>query len=679
MSKNVNIGGRLKFFQQFWASITEDKHILGFIKGAKLDFDSVPYQKFPQQEIFCSLQEKLAIDDELEKYLDLGIISRVHHTEGEFISKIFTRPKKNGKIRIILDLSILNKNVRYEHFKMENFNTALALVSKNCYFASIDLQDAYYSVSIDWQFKKYLRFTWKNNLFEFNCLPNGYSGAPRLFTKLMKPIFGKLRSEGYLSVYYLDDSLQIGNSFEECRINVFATAKLLSEAGFIINTDKSVAIPSQKILFLGFWIDSVEMTVTLPVDKQEKILGLGNKLLDESSVKIRVLAQFIGLLVSSLPAIKFGALFYRYLECNKIIGLKDNFGNFEKFTMLSDKSKEEISWWLENVQSSPQNISIKKPDFILECDASNIGWGVRFGDTSAQGHWLPEETDCHINVLELKAVFFGLKSFFNDSVDIHIRVKSDNTTAVAYINNFGGVKSLNCHEVAKEIWLWAIDRRIHVSAEHLPGSQNILADKASRIFDKNTEWELDQEVFKAIEERFGVPDIDLFASRINKKCNNYASWKPDPFSKIVDAFSASWFGLKFYAFPPFSMVLSCIQKIRAEQATGILVVPLWITQPWFPLVMRMLVQPPVVSPLGSLFLSFQKETQHLQHKNLRMMACHLSGDITKSKDFHLGPLTSCVPHGEPLPKINIKFILKNGVISVVDRRLIPCSLLKRKS
>ena len=679
MSNKCDLGGRLKFFSEFWASITEDRYILEAIKGAKLEFDSLPCQSFPPHEISCSLQEKLAIGVELEKYLESGIISKAEHSEGEFISKIFSRPKKNGKIRIILDLSVLNEDIKYEHFKMENFNTALALVSENCFFGSIDLRDAYYSVNIHYLFRKYLRFTWNNQLFEFNCLPNGYSGAPRLFTKIMKPLFGKLRSEGYLSVFYLDDSLQIGSSYEDCQQNILATAKLLSNAGFIINEDKSVAKPTQRILFLGFWIDSVKMNVTLPDEKQEKILVLGRKLIGNLEIKIRELAQFIGLLVSSLPAVKYGALFYRFLEHDKICALRENFGNFEKFTKLTDQSKAEISWWLENIHSSPEDIIVKNPDFIIECDSSKIGWGVRFGDKSTQGHWLPDEAMEHINILELKAVLFGLKSYFNNSRSSHIRIKSDNTTTVAYINNYGGVKSLKCHEVAKSIWLWAIEKKIHLSAEHLPGTKNVIADKASRIFDQNTEWELDQNVFNNIEDKFGVAEIDLFASRINKKYLQYASWKPDPFSMIVDAFSANWSCLKFYAFPPFSMVLTCVQKIRAEQATGVLVVPLWVTQPWFPIVMRMLIQPPIVSPLDSLFLSFQKGTKHQQHKNLRMMACHLSGNITKSRAFHQGPLTSCVPLGDPLPKINIKSILKNGVISVIDRRLIPCYLLNPKS
>ena len=121
----------------------------------------------------------------------------------------------------------------------------------------------------------------------------------------------------------------------------------------------------------------------------------------------------------------------------------------------------------------------------------------------------------------------------------HIRIKSDNSTAVSYVNSLGGVKSMQCHVFARDIWLWAIDGSNHLSAEHLPGSENVLADKASRVFDNNTEWALSRSVYNKICTLFGQFDIDLFASRLNTKNSTYASWKPDPHAKVIDAFSAS--------------------------------------------------------------------------------------------------------------------------------------------
>ena len=41
------------------------------------------------------------------------------HTEGEFISRIFIRPKKDNRVRVILNLKKFNVSVENFHFKME--------------------------------------------------------------------------------------------------------------------------------------------------------------------------------------------------------------------------------------------------------------------------------------------------------------------------------------------------------------------------------------------------------------------------------------------------------------------------------------------------------------------------------------------------------------------------------
>ena len=80
------------------------------------------------------------------------------------------------------------------------------------------------------------------------------------------------------------------------------------------------------------------------------------------------------------------------------------------------------------------------------------------------------------------------------------------------------------------------------------------------------EWTLDDNKFDGIVSYFGVPDIDIFASRLNEKCRKYASWKPDPDAEFIDAFSHNGSELTFYAVPPFSIINPCLQKIPVEEA-----------------------------------------------------------------------------------------------------------------
>ena len=269
-------------------------------------------------------------------------------------------------------------------------------------------------------------------------------------------------------------------------------------------------------------------------------------------------------------------------------------------------------------------------------------------------------------------MLFSLQSLLHDITGTHVRVQSDSTTTVSYINNFGGVKSISCHRVAREIWFWAFERQNHLSAEHLPGAQNVLADRASRIFDDNTEWQLSDSCFRVISNHFGPFDIDLFASRLNAQCDIYCAWKPDPRARFIDAFSVNRNKFhKAYVFPPFSVIMKCLQKLCQDQAQAVFVTPLWPTQPWFLKLIQMLVAVPLLLPLNVLNLPFNTTAVHRQHKNIRLMACHLSGISTQSETFQKTQLPSFAVLGEPLPSFNTKFILQSGYISVINKNLIP--------
>ncbi|XP_071136933.1 uncharacterized protein [Mytilus edulis] len=103
---------------------------------------------------------------------------------------------------------------------MDTFESAIKLVTSKSFMASIDLRHAYYSVPIAEEHQKFLRFYWNGKLFQYTCLPNGISSAPRIFTKLLKPVYSSLRVLGHVNVGYIDDSLLLGETIEECNKNM---------------------------------------------------------------------------------------------------------------------------------------------------------------------------------------------------------------------------------------------------------------------------------------------------------------------------------------------------------------------------------------------------------------------------------------------------------------------------
>lgn len=99
--------------------------------------------------------------------------------------------------------------------------------------------------------------------------------------------------------------------------------------------------------------------------------------------------------------------------------------------------------------------------------------------------------------MELKAILLGLQSLCKDVTHDHIRVMTDNTTAVVYVRNMGGSPSLPCNDIARQIWEWCILRNIWLSISHIPGEINVIADQAL-VSDDSTEWKLDVDVLNRI-------------------------------------------------------------------------------------------------------------------------------------------------------------------------------------
>lgn len=145
-----------------------------------------------------------------------------------------------------------------------------------------------------------------------------------------------LRQCGHIISGYIDDQYLQGKTQQKCIANVIAAITLFENIGLVIHPEKSVIVPQQRLVFLGFIIDSVLMTVSLTQDKKTKIKTLLSSFLENfCCVKIREVAKVIGHLISSLPGVKYGALYYRNLEKNKVAALKLTKGNFEETMCIS--------------------------------------------------------------------------------------------------------------------------------------------------------------------------------------------------------------------------------------------------------------------------------------------------------------------------------------------------------
>ena len=163
------------------------------VKGYQLELVGFPYQDcIPSPPCWTRMNSAL-ITDEVEKLIRKRAISLVTPVAGQFLSHIFTVPKKDGSQRVVVNLRPLNRFIMKCHFKMEGAGMLRDLLQRNDWLVSIDLKDAYLSILIAERDRKFLRFLWEEQIYEFRCLPFGLSSAPRVFTKLLKPVMALLR------------------------------------------------------------------------------------------------------------------------------------------------------------------------------------------------------------------------------------------------------------------------------------------------------------------------------------------------------------------------------------------------------------------------------------------------------------------------------------------------------
>ncbi|XP_022804977.1 uncharacterized protein LOC111342193 [Stylophora pistillata] len=319
--------GRIHSYINEWVTLTSDSSILDIVKGCKIEFNrGPPYQLRIPKPIRVTCKEAEFIEIEISRLLEKGVIVLCQY-EGEFLSNFFVTPKKDGSYRLILNLKNFNKNVAYHPFKMVSLQSVIQMMKRDCFMASIDLREAYYLVKIDANYQKFLKFSWNNQLYKFTCLPNGLACAPRLFTKLLKPVYSTLRSRGFLSVAYIDDSYLQGNDFGDCLSNVNENVELFIKLEFVIHPVKSVELPTQE-LFSRFH-PKFQTNVCFFDKRKSSLKDIIKKTLELNSASIRDLAKVVGKLVAAFPGCLYGSLHYRCLESDKTAALKEAKGDFD--------------------------------------------------------------------------------------------------------------------------------------------------------------------------------------------------------------------------------------------------------------------------------------------------------------------------------------------------------------
>ncbi|XP_030008050.1 uncharacterized protein LOC115431636 [Sphaeramia orbicularis] len=502
-------------------------------RGYRLQFLSAPpVTSVPAFTIVADHQYREILRSEVSSLLAKRAIREVGHEDRRmgFYSRYFLTPKRDGTLRPILDLRGLNKFLRPLKCKMLSIPRVKQAVLVGDWFATVDLKDAYFQIPIWEGHRRFLRFAFDGKIFEFCVLPFGISLAPRTFTRCMDATLGPLRRQGLRILNYLDDWLICAQTEEQCHCHVQMLLMHIQYLGLRINDKKCNLQPSQAIQFLGMWLDTRTGLVALTPARQDSLRECLELFYLGARVTWKLCLRLLGLMAAAVQVVPLALLHMRPVQrCLYGLGL------------------------------CPQRH--RRASVLVTgrlCTALRLGC-------------CPRRRAIHLALVHFLPVLQGC----------HVLVRTDSTTAAAYINRQGGTGSLRLSRIAHRLWTWAYKQFLSLRAMHVPGVVNVAADLLSRRGPHPGNWRLHPAVVEEIWHHFGRAVADLFASKENAHCPLYYSIERDSPPLGCDAMVHQWPQGLLYAFPPFSLLPNLLQRISQEEVQVVLVAPDWPHMTWF--------------------------------------------------------------------------------------------------
>ena len=405
-----------------------------------------------------------------------------------------------------------------------------------------------------------------------------------LFTIILKPIRVFLASQGVPCLIYLDDAIVSGCNMVQAAKNREILLDTLAKAGFVVSLEKTKG-PARRILFLGLEICSSSLKFYIPESKVLKIIEEAQFLLSKRKIKVRSVARFLGLLQSCGRALG-GVVRLRTRLLYDWMNEKLQNGSYDFYHALSERGKEELSFWIWNLRDlngyffNPK-LSCVETNFSVVTDASASGmFGYQISssyEVLLRKMFTAEEFKSSSTMRELLA----LKNIYCTSVGDRfyggsIKHYTDNQAVVQIIEH--GSRKIHLLNVALDIFHACREKKISLSVEWRPREDQLIqiADLGSKSFDTNA-VSLNFSSFMLILNFFGIElQIDCMANGWNRKCLTYFSRFEEEGSAGINFFSQLLYPrINYYIFPPPSKIVASILHLHKFQTQGLMVLPVW--------------------------------------------------------------------------------------------------------
>lgn len=489
-----------KWLDRYPNRVSADMLLKGFTAGFRLEYKGVRAAREAPNLKSVKIDPN-AIVKKLEKEISLGRIAGPFNNrplERLIISPVGLVPKAEpGKLRLIQHLSYpegssVNDGIDREYCKVQyaHFDVAVNLVARlgpKALMAKTDIQSAFRLLPVHPEDFELLGICVEKQYFVDKALPMGASCSPAVFEKFSTFLewAAKTVSGSDMITHFADDffvSGIAGDSSQSCSKVLECFNKLCKELGVPLAEEKSVG-PTSRLVYLGLEIDAVRQIVAVPEEKMSKISEKIQRALQASEMSLREIQSLIGSLSFICRAVAPGRPFLRRL-IDLTCGVKKQWHKIK----LSSGAKADMKMWavflseFNGVSIIPEQMWVGNEDLELFTDASGSqGFGGYFGGRWFQGRWPGDiGTTRSIAWMEFFPVAVAVVLWCHLLQGKRILIRSDNVAVVSILNK----QTSKCPVIMRLlrfVVLQCLKYNTVISARHLPGESNEVADSLSRL------------------------------------------------------------------------------------------------------------------------------------------------------------------------------------------------------
>ena len=300
---------------------------------------------------------------------------------------------------------------------------------------------------------------------------------------------------------------------------------------------------------------------------------------------------------------------------------------------LSRQALRDLEWWrLFTYEAAANGLPLwpERPSIAIYTDASStLGYGAVLSAPvaarKAVGGWwtIPERARWHITMKELVAVRKGIELFANDLRGRVVRLWEDNMAVVYIIRN----KTSTSPDLMAELrrLLELLDSlQIILRPKYIRSELNP-ADEFSRLTDRDA-WSLrpslQRMLLRKVHDIVGTPvTLDAFASHQSAVCRRYASRHSELGAVGFDGLALDWRREVVWLSPPWGLLQDIITKLSIEKPPGVLIVPCWPSQTWWPSLLALGgIHLDLPRPSFSVVAQHTRQVEPFLHPGLRLRA-----------------------------------------------------------